>query len=123
MLAERAGHPFAQDWLEAWNAHDLERILAHYAESVEFTSPLVARFFDVPDRALHGKAALRDYFGKALDAAPGLRFELLHVLEGVASVTLVYRSLPRDVLAAEVMELDAAGRVRRAMCHYAARSR
>jgi ketosteroid isomerase-like protein len=26
----------ASDWLEAWNAHDLDRILAHYSETVEF---------------------------------------------------------------------------------------
>ena len=32
----------AREWVEAWNAHDLERILSHYAEDVEFASPFVA---------------------------------------------------------------------------------
>jgi len=27
----------AQEWIAAWNAHDLERILAHYADDVELT--------------------------------------------------------------------------------------
>lgn len=26
---------FAHEWIAAWNAHDLERILAHYADDVE----------------------------------------------------------------------------------------
>ncbi len=30
---------FAQEWLNAWNSHDLEAIMAHYAEDVIFYSP------------------------------------------------------------------------------------
>jgi len=30
---------FASEWIEAWNARDLERILKRYAHDVEFTSP------------------------------------------------------------------------------------
>ena len=33
----------AQEWIVAWNARDLERILAHYSEDVELTSPFVAK--------------------------------------------------------------------------------
>ena len=27
---------FAANWIAAWNAHDLERILEHYTEDVSF---------------------------------------------------------------------------------------
>ena len=27
---------FAAEWIAAWNAHDLDRILAHYAEGIVF---------------------------------------------------------------------------------------
>ena len=33
----------AQEWIAAWNSHDLSRILVHYAEDVELISPLVAK--------------------------------------------------------------------------------
>ena len=33
----------ANDWVAAWNAHDLDLILAHYEDSVELTSPVAAQ--------------------------------------------------------------------------------
>jgi ketosteroid isomerase-like protein len=32
---------FASDWIAAWNSHDLDRILAHYEDDFEMTSPLI----------------------------------------------------------------------------------
>ena len=32
---------FANDWIAAWNAHDLDRIVGHYAQKIEFVSPLI----------------------------------------------------------------------------------
>ncbi|MGH3529462.1 MAG: nuclear transport factor 2 family protein, partial [Pseudonocardiaceae bacterium] len=37
---------FADDWVEAWNSHDLDRILSHFTDDVVFTSPVAARFLD-----------------------------------------------------------------------------
>jgi ketosteroid isomerase-like protein len=34
---------FAQEWIAAWNARDLELILAHYADEVELSSPFVLK--------------------------------------------------------------------------------
>ena len=34
---------FAREWVAAWNSHDLERILSHYADDAELTSPLVQK--------------------------------------------------------------------------------
>jgi hypothetical protein len=33
----------AREWIAAFNSHDVERIMAHYAESVELTSRLVTK--------------------------------------------------------------------------------
>ena len=30
---------FPQIWLDDWNSHDIDRILAHYDEAVRFHSP------------------------------------------------------------------------------------
>jgi ketosteroid isomerase-like protein len=35
---------FARDWLEACNAHDVERIFSDYRDDFEMSSPLVAHY-------------------------------------------------------------------------------
>ena len=55
---------FAQTWIAAWNSHDLEGILAHYAEDIIFASPIAARL--VGTGVIQGKAALRRYWAQAL---------------------------------------------------------
>ena len=34
-MAPRFADQFARAWMEAWNAHDLDRVLAHYEEDFE----------------------------------------------------------------------------------------
>ena len=43
---------FAREWIDAWNAHDLERILSHYSDEIVFTSPVAAQL--VPETLLFG---------------------------------------------------------------------
>jgi len=57
------------EWLTAWNAHDLERILAHYSEDAELISPFVAKLTGRSEGVLRGKAALRDYFARGLTSS------------------------------------------------------
>lgn len=47
---------FAQEWIEAWNSHDLERILTHYSEDVEVTSPFVETVLGRGRDTVKGKA-------------------------------------------------------------------
>ncbi|MFN7444457.1 MAG: nuclear transport factor 2 family protein [Curvibacter sp.] len=108
---------FAAQWIAAWNAHDLSRILAHYADDFEMSSPYIAQLFSVPSGTLKGKQAVEAYWHKALERMPTLRFELVDTLVGVNSVVLYYRGARG--MAAEVFEFNAAGRVTRAAAHYA----
>jgi hypothetical protein len=32
---------FAREWVDSWNAHDLEKVLAHYTWDVEMSSPFI----------------------------------------------------------------------------------
>ncbi len=34
---------FARDWVAAWNDHDLDAVLAHYADGIVFHSPRIAQ--------------------------------------------------------------------------------
>ncbi len=106
---------FAHSWIAAWNRPDLEAILTHYADEVEFSSPFVATL--AAEVRLSGKASLRDYFARGLQAFPGLKFELLHVFAGIHGGTLVYRSV-NDWLAAETMEFNEAGLIRKVNVSY-----
>ena len=65
----------ALSWLDAWNRHDVEEILSHYADDVVFQTATVARRWDKPDGILRGKAELRAHFTKGLELAPDLHFE------------------------------------------------
>jgi ketosteroid isomerase-like protein len=108
----------AAAWVDAWNAHDLERILSHYADDVVFTSPVAVRRMNLPDGTVRGKGQLRAYFGQGLRAQPQIRFDLEDVLVGVDSVALVYRN-QRGQRVVEVMHLNMRGQVYRAVVQYA----
>lgn len=110
---------FAADWIAAWNAHDLERVLAHYAEDFEMSSPMIARIAGEASGTLHGKPAVARYWKRALELMPQPRFELISVLIGVRSVTLHYKGA-NGRLAAEVFHFGADRKVSRAFAHYAA---
>lgn len=107
----------AEEWYAAWNAHDLDRIVSHYSDDVVFTSPFVAKLGSDPQGRLVGKAALRQYFGVALERFPDLEFEPIALLTGVNSLVLHYRSV-EGRLAGELMVLGEDGLVHEAVAHY-----
>ncbi|MDB4932811.1 MAG: nuclear transport factor 2 family protein [Myxococcaceae bacterium] len=102
---------FAQEWCEGWNAHDLPRILAHYADDFEMSSPLIVERGLDPSGVLRGKPAVAAYWGRGLATAqPPLRFELIDVYAGVDSIVIHYRSVGRK-LVMEILTFDARRRV------------
>lgn len=109
---------FAHDWIAAWNSHDLERILAHYADDFEMSSPYIAQIAGEPSGTLKGKKAVGDYWAQALTLMPQLRFELSSVLVGINSITLYYKGTRG--MAAEVFYFGPDGKVNGAVAHYAA---
>ncbi|SFD24879.1 SnoaL-like domain-containing protein [Chitinophaga sp. CF118] len=107
----------AQHWLHAWNTHNLDAIMEHYSEDVVFYSPFIQKLNNDPSGCIHGVTALRAYFQKALIAYPDLQFEPYHIMEGVNSLVLYYKSVGNR-LAAEMMLLNAAGKVAEVRAHY-----
>jgi ketosteroid isomerase-like protein len=108
---------FARRYYAAWNARDLEAILALYADDIEFSSPYIAALGFSPDGVIHGKVMLRAYFERALDRAPALTFTPEALCVGARGHTLIYRN-HRGERAAEVHEFDSAGLVIRADATY-----
>jgi predicted ester cyclase len=107
----------ANHWAAAWNAHDLDQIMSHYDDAVELTSPAAAQLLG--NGNVTGKANLRAYFQRGLDAYPELHFHLEDVLAGLNSVVLYYTN-QKGTHTAEFMELSATGKVVRVIAHYSA---
>ena len=118
VVTEHLAHQLSSEWFSAWNRHDLDAITSHYADAVEFASPFVARILGEPTGVIQGKALLREYFARALAAYPELKFTGLHVLVGVNSLVLQYRSV-KNLVAAEAMTLNAHNQITRVQVHYA----
>jgi hypothetical protein len=83
---------FAQNWVNAWNAHDVEAVLAHFADDATFSSPAAARVVPGSDGIVRGKAALRAYWDTALTRIPDLAFEVLGVYVGAGTIVINYRN-------------------------------
>lgn len=77
---------FAADWIEAWNARDVERVLATFEDDVEFTSPRA--LVTVGVATVQGKQALRSYWQTALARVTSLRFTLDRALWDPESLEL-----------------------------------
>ncbi len=117
MLDARTADAFATEWIAAWNSHDLARILAHYADDFEFSSPFIVEIVGEPSGRLTGTAAVGAYWAQALARRPDLHFELTAVLRGMRSLVIHYRRHDGR-LAAEFFELGADGKVARSVAHY-----
>jgi hypothetical protein len=46
LLTQGQADQLAQEWLESWNSHDLDRIMGHYNEQIEFVSPFVVKLLN-----------------------------------------------------------------------------
>jgi ketosteroid isomerase-like protein len=108
---------FADEWIAAWNAHDLERVLSHYDDDFEMASPRIVDIAGEPSGVLRGKENIRSYWAKALRLNADLRFEQIGVFAGSQSVAIHYRN-QAGRLAVEVFEFASSGRVARAAAHY-----
>lgn len=63
---------FAREWAQAWNARDLDRVLAHFSDAIVFSSPKAVDAVGQP--TVHGKPALRAYWERALTQISALEF-------------------------------------------------
>jgi ketosteroid isomerase-like protein len=110
MLERSWALQFAQEWIASWNAHDLDRILSHYTEDFEMSSPLIVERLGREDGVLKGKTAVAEYWKPSMSLEPPLRFELEDVLVGVNHLTIYYHNVGRKVVA-ETLTFDNALKV------------
>ena len=117
MIDADKAQAFAREWVKAWNDHDLEAILSHYAEDVVFHSPRIRMVTGRDVDSVSGKAALRDYWGTALNRLRNLYFEIDQVLSGSDALTILYTN-ERSQQVAETFIFGDNGKVVRSIAAY-----
>jgi len=118
MIDADKAQQFARAWVQAWNDHDLEAILSHYAEDITFHSPRIRQVTGRQVDSVTGKAELRAYWGKALELLRDLYFDVDEVLVGSDAVTIRYTN-ERSQSVAETFIFGVDGKVRTSIACYA----
>jgi hypothetical protein len=113
-----------QHWEDGWNHADLATIMAPFAADVVFSSPFVPKLVgDAATTTIEGYEALRTYVADSLRRAPGIRYTVDAVCVGTDSLVLLYtvhRPDGTDKAGADLMRIDADGKVVEWRCHYVA---
>ncbi|AFK04491.1 hypothetical protein Emtol_3362 [Emticicia oligotrophica DSM 17448] len=97
---------FAEEWIDAWNSHDLDRILSHYTDDFSITTPMAAKLYPQSNGIVVGKEEVRKYWTIGLERIPNLKFELIELLIGIDGITIYYLNTATNKKAAEVMTFD-----------------
>ena len=105
----------ADRWLEAWNARDLDEIVAFYSADVEFVLPALVGEDD--ERRIGGREALREHFRHGLELAPNLTVTEESLLVGPSGFAILYRREDGH-RAIETVELDGDGLASRVKVFY-----
>jgi hypothetical protein len=108
---------FAIDWIESWNSHDLDRIMSHYADDVEVTTPMIKMALGIESGTLQGKSSVRQYWQEAIKKVPDLHFELVESTVSIDSIAIYYKSV-MNKMAIEVMLFDSNGKISKVIAHY-----
>jgi ketosteroid isomerase-like protein len=106
-----------QQWIDAWNTHDLERVLALYSDDSEMTSDKIPLLGFDPTGTLRGKDRLRMYWRKGLDLLPNLHFTLIDVYVSPDSLVVFYEN-ERGAKICEYLRLNADGKIRQGSANH-----
>lgn len=107
-MSEHPNKTIARAWFAAFNAHDLEALLALYADDAQHYSPKLKVRRPGTDGLIRGKAALRDWWRDAFERLPTMRYE---VMEFTADEDQVFMEYIRhvegeeDLRVGEVLEI------------------
>lgn len=99
----------ARRWLACFETHDVEALVALYAEDARHTSPKLRASRPESGGFLVGRTALRAWWGEAFQRIPDLRYRERALTAGEGRVFMEYlRTAPGepDLPVAEVLEVE-----------------
>ncbi len=117
-ITQSFAEAFADEWINAWNSHDLERILSHYSADFTIETPMAAILYPQSAGRVCGKEEVRAYWEIGLERIPDLNFELIEVLTGINGLTIYYKNTATGKRSAEMMHFNDEGEVCNATVHY-----
>lgn len=80
----------AHQWFAAFNAHDLEKLLALYADDAQHYSPKLKQRQPETQGLIKGKDALRSWWRDSFDRLPTLRYEPTNFIADDGSIFMEY---------------------------------
>ncbi len=83
---------FAEEWIDAWNLKDIDKIMKPYSDDIEFHSPNIGKVMNTGANYLLNKKELRAYWTRALDLVPELNFVFQSVLVSSDGLTILYEN-------------------------------
>ena len=87
----------ARAWLDAFNAHDVDALVALYDEDATHSSPKIRGMYPETGGLLQGKAELAKWWRDANERQPGLRYVVTSVVADRERVIIEYiRHAPLD---------------------------
>jgi ketosteroid isomerase-like protein len=107
-MTEQQNQSIAFKWFDAFNAHNLEQLLALYDDNAEHFSPKLKIRKPETDGLIKGKNALRDWWKDAFDRLPTLNYKVTSLTANENRVFMEYiRRVENeeDMLVAEVLEI------------------
>jgi ketosteroid isomerase-like protein len=110
----------AQLWLDAFNAHDLEKLLSLYDDNAEHYSPKLMTLRPETEGKIIGKEALRNWWQDAFDRLPTLKYEKISLIPEGEKVTIEYRRKVKgeeDMLVSEILEIESGKIIRSKVIH------
>lgn len=96
---------FADQWLKAWNAHDIEGVLAHFHDDATFSSPFARQILPATGGKLRGKTAIRDYWTTGIRAIPDLHFTIEELFVGIDQLVILYKN-QKGIRVSEILKFD-----------------
>jgi NADP-dependent 3-hydroxy acid dehydrogenase YdfG len=111
--------PPAERWLEAWNAHDVNRIVSLYVPDACHTGKHV-RALGGSEDTVRGRDAIAEYFRRALEQYPALHFEPISVSTGPGTVVIEYRAQGggREEVTVELLAVNADGLIEQSRVYH-----
>ncbi len=99
----------ATKWFEAFNEHDLEKLLSLYNDNAQHYSPKLKIRMPETQGLIKGKQALREWWRDAFDRLPTLQYEVIKLTADDEQVFMEYiRHVngEEDLSVGEVLQIE-----------------
>jgi ketosteroid isomerase-like protein len=89
-MSSEQNKKIALKWFEAFNEHDLEKLLSLYSDTAEHFSPKLKIRKPETNGLIKGKQALREWWQDAFDRLPTLKYEVIKLTADEDQVFMEY---------------------------------